>query len=113
MIGFKVFFLLFITLCESKKSLVPQAILQLVKSHYGEYPVKIEVIYNLDRIKILPETLKLLSDLKELKVTNVAKELEDYVKPKNREKENVAEDNTKDDDEDDDDDDDHAEYVRP
>ena len=75
MIGFKVLFLLLITLCstlcESKRSLVPQAILQLVKSHYGEDSVKIEVIYNSDRIKVLPEILKLLSGVKELKVTKV------------------------------------------
>ena len=57
---------------------MPQAILQLVKSYYGEDSVKIEVIYNSDRIKILPETLKLLSGVKELKVTNAAKYLENY-----------------------------------
>ena len=92
MIGFKIFFLLFITLCESKRSLVPQAILQLVKSHYGEDSVKINVVYNSDLIKILPETLKLLSGVKELKVTNAAKYLENYERVLAKNKENKEDD---------------------
>ena len=76
MIGLKFQFFLFVALCESKRSLVPQAILQFVKSHYGEYPVKIEVIYNSDGIKILSETLKLLGEVKEIKVTNIYDDLD-------------------------------------
>ena len=68
--------LLFAVSCESKLSLVPQAILQLVQSHYGESLVKIEVIYNSDRLEILDETLKLLGKEREIKVTRVATELE-------------------------------------
>ena len=64
-------FLFFVVYCESKQSLVPQAILQLVESHYGESCVKIEVFYNSDRIKILDETLKILSEVKELKITEI------------------------------------------
>ena len=48
---------------------MPQAIVQLVKSYYGEDCVKIEVFYNSDRMEILDETLKLLSEVKEVKVT--------------------------------------------
>ena len=56
---------------ESMASLVPQAILQLVQSYNGERPVVIEVFYNSRDVKVLDETLKLLSSLKQLKVTPV------------------------------------------
>ena len=68
--------LLFAVCCESKISLVPQAILQLVQSYYGESAVQIEVIYNSDQLEILDETLKLLSEVRQIKVTRVATELE-------------------------------------
>ena len=71
MVVFKFYCLLLIVLCDSKKSLVPQAILQLVKSHYGESSVIIEVFYNSDRLKVLDETLALLSGVKRLKITKV------------------------------------------
>ena len=70
MIGIKICLLLFVVLCESRQSLVPQAIMQLVQNHFGESPVNIEVFYNSDRIKILEQTLKLLSAVKNLKVIN-------------------------------------------
>ena len=59
----------FVLICEPKRSLVPQAILQLVQSQFGENYAKIEVIYNSDRIEILDETLKLLGEVGELKIT--------------------------------------------
>ena len=65
--------LFFVVLCESKKSLVPQAILQLVRNYYGERPVVIEVFYNSREVEILDETLKLLSSEKQLKVTPINK----------------------------------------
>ena len=71
MIRSKFLILLFVVLCESRKSLVPQAISELVQSNYGESLTKIEVIYNSKRIKILGETLKLLSAVREVKVTNL------------------------------------------
>ena len=67
--------LLFAVLCESKKSLVPQAILQLVRSNYGERPVTIEVFYSSREVKILDETLKLLRSEKQLKVTPLNKNI--------------------------------------
>ena len=63
--------LLYAVLCESKKSLLPQAILQLVQSNYGERPGVIEVFYNLREVKFLDETLKMLSSEKQLKVTPI------------------------------------------
>ena len=61
---------------ESKRSLVPQAILQLVQSQFGDSSAKIEVFYNSNRMKILDETLKLLSEVRELKITKVNTALE-------------------------------------
>ena len=63
--------LLYAVLCESKKSLVPQAILQLVQNNNGERPVVIEVFYNSRKVKILDETLKLLRSGKQLKITPI------------------------------------------
>ena len=63
--------LLFTVLCESKKSLVPQAILQLVRSNYGDSSNVIEVFYNSRKVKILDKTLKLLSSEKKLKITPI------------------------------------------
>ena len=65
--------LLFTVLCKSKKSLVPQAIVQLVRSNYDEHPVVIEVFYNSREVKILDETLKLLRNEKQFKVTPINK----------------------------------------
>ena len=85
MVGLK-FFFLFITLCESQQSLLPQAISQLVQGQFGETRVKIEVIYNSDRIQILSETIKLLSEtVSKLKVTNVAKKYQEFETEFNRE----------------------------
>ena len=55
---------------------MPQAIFQLVHSHYGDSAVQIEVIYNSDQLEILDETLKLLSEVRQIKVTKVATKLE-------------------------------------
>ena len=63
--------LLFAALCESKKSLVPKAIVHLVRSNNGERPALIEIFYNSRKVKILDETLKLLSREKKLKVTPI------------------------------------------
>ena len=71
MVVVKFFVLLIVVLCESKKSLVPQAILQLVQNNYGESSVAIEVLYNLERGKLLDETLQLLRGVKQLKVTPI------------------------------------------
>ena len=71
MVVFKFFVLTFVVFCESKINLLPQAIFQLIQSHYGESSVKIEVFYNSDRIEIIDETLKLLSAVKNLKVTKI------------------------------------------
>ena len=60
---------------EAKRSLVPQAILQLVQNHYGDSAVKIEVLYNSDRIEVLDDTLKLLSGTRELKITKIYSEI--------------------------------------
>ena len=68
--------LLFAVCCESKLKLVPQAIFQLVQSHYGEGAVQIEVIYNSDQLKFLDKTLKLLGEVKQIKVTRVVTERE-------------------------------------
>ena len=66
------FIVLFIAVSsESMASLLPQAILQLVQSNYGEHPVLIEVFYNSREVKVLDETLKMLSRVKQLKVTPV------------------------------------------
>ena len=65
------FLFFFLSYCRAKRSLVPQAILQVVKDYYGESSVKIEVFYNSEGLKVLEETLKLLSRVKELKVTKV------------------------------------------
>ena len=62
MVTIKFLFVIFVVFCESKKSLVPQAILQLVRSNYGERPVVIEIFYNSKKIEILDETLKLLGE---------------------------------------------------
>ena len=67
----KLFALLLVTLCESKKSLVPQAISELIQLHDRKSSEKIEIFYNSDRIEILDETLKLLSDVKDVKVTKI------------------------------------------
>ena len=64
-------FCLLATSCESKKSLVPQAILQLVQSYYGKSSVTIEIFYDSKNSKVLDETLKLLSEVKELRVTKI------------------------------------------
>ena len=64
--------LFFVVFTKSKTSLVPEAILEIVKNHYGESSVKIEVFYNTRKIKILDEVLKLLSKVKELKVTKIS-----------------------------------------
>ena len=71
MVAIKFIVLLIAALCESKKSLMPQAILQLVKSNYGERPVVIEVLYTSKKVTILDETLKLLSNIKQVKVTPI------------------------------------------
>ena len=55
----------------SMANLMPQAILQLLQSKYGERPVLIEVFYTSKTIKILDETLKLLGGVKQLKVTPI------------------------------------------
>ena len=71
MVAIKFYVLLIVVFGESKESLVPQAILQLVQSNYGERPVLIEVFYNSRKVKILDETLTLLSSVKQLKVTPI------------------------------------------
>ena len=63
--------LIFTVLCESKKSLVPQAISQLVQSNYGERPEVIEIFYTSKKMKILDETLKLLKIEKQLKIAPI------------------------------------------
>ena len=71
MVPIKFFVVLIAVSCESKKSLMPQAILQLVQSNYGERPVVIEVFYTSRKVKIVDETLKLLNGVKKLKVTPI------------------------------------------
>ena len=66
-----IFVLLIAVSGESMASLVPQAILQLVQSKYGERSVLIEVFYTSKKVKILDETLKRLSFVKQLKVTPI------------------------------------------
>ena len=63
--------MLITVLCESKKSLVPQAILQLVQSYYGDSSAQIEVFYNSKEVKIFDETVKLLRREKQLKITPI------------------------------------------
>ena len=64
------FFIVFIAVMGgSGASLMPQAILQLVQSYYVERSVVIEVLYSSREVKILGETLKLLSGGNQLKVT--------------------------------------------
>ena len=68
----KIFCILLITvLCESKRSLVPQAILELVRRNYGEHRAVIEVFYSSRKVEILDETLKLLKSEKQLIITEV------------------------------------------
>ena len=77
MVAVKVYFLfLLATLCNSKRSYVPQAILQLVQSHFNEKSETVKVYYNSDRLEILDETLKLLGDVKEVEVTKLGAEIE-------------------------------------
>ena len=71
MVAIKIFVLLIAISGGSMASLVPQAIVQLLQSNNGERPVVIEVFYNSRKVKILDETLKLLSSLKQLKVTPI------------------------------------------
>ena len=63
--------LLFAVLCESKRSLVPQAIYQLVQSNYGDNTAVIEIFYNSRKVEIIDEVLKLLSREKKLKITPI------------------------------------------
>ena len=73
----KICCILFIAvLCESKKSLVPQAIFELVQSYYGERRAVIEVFY-IREVKILDETLKLLKSEKQLIITEI--DMDHYV----------------------------------
>ena len=74
MVGPKILlFIYFVALCESKRSLVPQAILQIVKSHYSALS-KIQLFYNSERIKILDETLKLLGNVQGVTIINIESE---------------------------------------
>ena len=77
MVAVKLYFLfLLVTLCKSKRSLVPQAISQLVQSHFSESSETVQVYYNSERLEILDETLKLLRDEQEVKVTKLGAEIE-------------------------------------
>ena len=71
MIGIKFLTLLFVVLCESKRSLVPQAILELYQKFYGETSVRIAVYFTSDRMEIFELTIKLLSQVKKLRVLNL------------------------------------------
>ena len=71
MISRKFYILLFAILCESNGSSIRQAIFQLVKGYYGDSSVVIEVFYNSEKVKILDETLKLLSAGTNLKLTPI------------------------------------------
>ena len=71
MVAIKIFVVLMVVSGDLMASLVPQAILQLVQSNYGERPVLIEVFYTSKKVKIFDETLKLLSSVKQLKVTPI------------------------------------------
>ena len=71
MVAVKFLFLFLVVLCGSKASLMPKAILKLVQDNYGTHPVVIEVFFNSRKIKILDETLKLLSLAKHIKVTPI------------------------------------------
>ena len=63
------FLVLFIAVsCESKASLMPQAILQLVQTYYGDSSTILEIAYSSKKVKILDETLKLLSAVKQLQL---------------------------------------------
>ena len=78
MIGTKIYLLLFVVLFDSSQSLVPQAIQQLVQNHFGESPVNIDVFYNSDRIKVLEQTVKLLSTVNNVKVMNTETKDSDF-----------------------------------
>ena len=80
MVAIQFLVLLIAVLCESKKSLVPQAILQLVQKNYGERSLVIEIFYNSRKVKILDETLKLLRSEKQLKVTPINTDETDFRK---------------------------------
>ena len=67
----KIFWLLFLVFSESKPSLVPHAIVQIVRNFHLKNSLKVEVFYNSDRLTILDETLNILSKVKEVKVTKV------------------------------------------
>ena len=69
MVAIKYFVLLIVVLCEAKKSLVPQAILQLVRSKYGDSSLVIRIFHDSMKVNILDETLKLLSNEKQMKIT--------------------------------------------
>ena len=71
MIARKIFLLLFLVSCESKPSLVPQSIVQLIQKNNVKNSLKVEVFYNSEKLEILDETLKLLSELKEVKLTKL------------------------------------------
>ena len=71
MVAGKYFVFMFMVLCESQGSLVPQAILQLVQSNYGKRSMMIEVFYNSRKVKILGATLKLLKSEKYVKITQI------------------------------------------
>ena len=61
-----------VTFSESKKISVPRAIFELVEGRYGGSSVKIEVFYNSRSLTILDETIKLLSQSKNIKVTEIS-----------------------------------------
>ena len=70
MLALKLVSVLFVVLCEAKRNLVPQAIMQLVKDEFGKSAAVLEVFYN-SETKILDETLKLLSAVRNIKITKV------------------------------------------
>ena len=70
MVSIKFLVLLIAVSGESIASLLPKVILQLVQRNYGERPMVIEVFHTSKKVKILDETLKLLSGVKQ-KVTPI------------------------------------------
>ena len=56
---------------------MPQAILQLGRSNYGDSPLVIRIHYYSTKVDILDETLKLLSNEKQLKLTLI--DMEEFI----------------------------------
>lgn len=67
-------------ICFTQKNFVPLAIQKFVENYYVENSIKFEIIYNSKVVKLLDASLKLISDLKPYRVTQIENEGKDLYK---------------------------------